>query len=362
MLAVYWFISLSPLISYLVPQGRIHRMMRLLANQWMGTLEYILLVVLVLDGIRHVYKHTKWGKRELKHPRRTLAAWGGVAVALVMGISIWGIIQAGELKVNRVEVQIQKEAPALEQEPLTVALVADLHLGYTIGLDHTRQVVEQLKLADPDLVVFAGDTFDNEYAALEDPQALAEMLREIPSRYGVYSCWGNHDVTERLLAGFSLGGEVSSQEDEKFREFFQQAGIQLLEDQAVLVEDAFYLVGRQDPQRQAKLGEGRLDPDQLLEGLDQDKPILVIDHQPGQLEELSQAGADLVLSGHTHNGQMFPGNLVVKLFWKNPAGVMQVGNMTSCVTQGAGVWGPAMRVGTQNEIMLITVKFAGAEK
>lgn len=361
-LAVYWFISLSPLISYLVPQGRIHRMMRLLANQWMGTLEYILLVVLVLDGIRHVYKHTKWGKRELKHPRRTLAAWGGVAVALVMGISIWGIIQAGELTVNRVEVQIQKEAPALEQESLTVALVADLHLGYTIGLDHTRQVVEQLKLADPDLVVFAGDTFDNEYAALEDPQALAEMLREIPSRYGVYSCWGNHDVTERLLAGFSLGGEISSQEDEKFREFFEQAGIQLLEDQAVLVEDSFYLVGRQDPQRQAKLGEGRLAPDQLLEGLDQEKPILVIDHQPGQLEELSQAGADLVLSGHTHNGQMFPGNLVVKLFWKNPAGVMQVGNMTSCVTQGAGVWGPAMRVGTQNEIMLITVEFAGTEK
>ena len=222
-----------------------------------------------------------------------------------------------------------------------------------------RQVVEQLKLADPDLVVFAGDTFDNEYAALEDPQALAEMLREIPSRYGVYSCWGNHDVTERLLAGFSLGGEISSQEDEKFREFFEQAGIQLLEDQAVLVEDSFYLVGRQDPQRQAKLGEGRLAPDQLLEGLDQDKPILVIDHQPGQLEELSQAGADLVLSGHTHNGQMFPGNLVVKLFWENPAGVIQVGNMTSCVTQGAGVWGPAMRVGTQNEIMLITVEFAG---
>ena len=74
---------------------------------------------------------------------------------------------------------------------------------------------------------------------------------------------------------------------------------------------------------------------------------------------LSAAGADLVLSGHTHNGQLFPGTLVVRMGWENPYGLVRVGNMTSCVTQGAGVWGPAMRVGTQNEIMLLTLEFAG---
>ena len=77
-----------------------------------------------------------------------------------------------------------------------------------------------------------------------------------------------------------------------------------------------------------------------------------------KLEELAAAGADLALSGHTHNGQMFPGNLLIRLAWKNPAGVLQVGDMTSCVTQGAGVWGPAMRVGTDSEVMLLHVRFA----
>ena len=77
------------------------------------------------------------------------------------------------------------------------------------------------------------------------------------------------------------------------------------------------------------------------------------------LEELAAAGADLDLSGHTHNGQLFPGNVLIRLFWENPAGILQVGNMTSCVTQGAGVWGPAMRVGTDSEVMLLRVKFEG---
>ena len=166
-------------------------------------------------------------------------------------------------------------------------------------------------------------------------------------------------MSEPLLAGFSFAAADPGAEDDAFRAFFRQAGVRLLEDESVLVGDAFYLVGRQDPQRQKKLGEGRLSPAQLLAGLDMDKPVFVIDPQPRQLEELAAAGADLDLSGHTHNGQLFPGNVLIRLFWENPAGILQVGNMTSCVTQGAGVWGPAMRVGTDSEVMLLRVKFEG---
>ena len=86
--------------------------------------------------------------------------------------------------------------------------------------------------------------------------------------------------------------------------------------------------------------------------------VVAVARRKERLEELAAAGADLALSGHTHNGQMFPGNLLIRLAWKNPAGVLQVGNMTSCVTQGAGVWGPAMRVGTDSEVMLLHVRFA----
>ena len=230
--------------------------------------------------------------------------------------------------------------------------------SYAAPEEYDAALLAALREHRIDVVVLAGDVFDNEYAAVYQPEKIAALLRGIRSRFGVYACWGNHDVSERLLAGFSFTAENPAAEDEAYRAFFQNAGVQLLEDESVLVENAFYLVGRQDPQRQEKLGQSRLSPAQLLAGLDAEKPVFVIDHQPRQLEELAAAGADLALSGHTHNGQMFPGNLLIRLAWKNPAGILQVGDMTSCVTQGAGVWGPAMRVGTDSEVMLLHVRFA----
>ena len=141
--------------------------------------------------------------------------------------------------------------------------------------------------------------------------------------------------------------------------FLRQAGITLLADEAVTLGNGVQLVGRKDPSRDKKLGDDRLSPEALLEPLDQARPVFVIDHQQKELDELAAAGADLDLSGHTHDGQMFPGNLIMPLIWDNPCGCLQVGGMYSVVTSGLGVWGPDMRVGTKSEIVRITVHFAG---
>ena len=97
--------------------------------------------------------------------------------------------------------------------------------------------------------------------------------------------------------------------------------------------------------------------DELLRGLDPEKPVIVIDHQPRELEELSSAGADLDLCGHTHDGQTFPGNIVTSLIWENSCGYLKKGGMHNIVTSGAGIFGPYMRVGTKSEIVEINVKF-----
>lgn len=355
----YAFVSLSPLTGFLVTQGPAHRFLKLLGNYWLGTLAYSLLTVLALDAARLIWKHTKRGARGLHHPRRVFAALGGLAILFVAGISAWGILHAQSVVLREEAVTVHKACAVAQGGELRIALVSDLHLGYNVGAAQVQRVVEKINEAQPDVVVLAGDVFDNEYAAVREPDKIAALLRGIHSRFGVYACWGNHDVSEQLLAGFSFAAADPGAEDDAFRAFFRQAGVRLLEDESVLVGDAFYLVGRQDPQRQKKLGGERLSPAQLLAGLDMDKPVFVIDHQPRQLEELAAAGADLDLSGHTHNGQLFPGNILIRLFWKNPAGILQVGSMTSCVTQGAGVWGPAMRVGTDSEVMLLRVQFEG---
>ena len=81
----------------------------------------------------------------------------------------------------------------------------------------------------------------------------------------------------------------------------------------------------------------------------------MIDHQPKDFQELQEAGADLVMGGHTHDGQMFPGNLITRLFWENSYGYAKIKNMHSVVTSGVGVWGPAMRVGTDSEVVCIDI-------
>ena len=125
----------------------------------------------------------------------------------------------------------------------------------------------------------------------------------------------------------------------------------------VCIDDSFYIAGRMDASKPGDGSSRRMSPESILSGLDQDKPIIVLEHQPRQLDRLAESGADLQLCGHTHDGQTFPGNLVIRLFWENPCGYLLKDGLHSIVTSGVGVWGPAMRLGTKSEVCQITVHF-----
>ena len=139
--------------------------------------------------------------------------------------------------------------------------------------------------------------------------------------------------------------------------FLEKAGIRLLREEGVLIEDAFYLYGRPDYGRPGRGIRVRKTPAQLTEGMDLSRPVIVIDHQPRELQELADAGVDLDLCGHTHDGQTFPGNLTARLFWENTCGYLEKDGMHNIVTSGVGVFGPDMRLGTRSEICVITVRF-----
>lgn len=113
-----------------------------------------------------------------------------------------------------------------------MVLLADLHLGYNIGCRQMEQMTEKVNAQNPDLVVIAGDIFDNEYEALDDPERLISILKGIKSKYGVFACYGNHDIQEKILAGFTFGsreGEKAS--DPRMDELLEKAGITLLRDE-----------------------------------------------------------------------------------------------------------------------------------
>lgn len=354
-IGVYAFAALSVLTSFLIKSPVwLHRFLKQVSNFWLGVFLYAVLAIALADLIRLILRHTKAFRADVLKSRAMFVTTGTVTAAAVVILTVTGFLNARHLTTASYEIMIDKP---MAQKELNVVLAADLHLGYSIGEWHMRRMVDEINAMEPDIVCLAGDIFDNDLDSVKNPGKVEEILRGIKSRYGVYACFGNHDLDEPILAGFTFWSGDKKNDDGRMEEFLENAGIHLLNDEAVCINDEFYLAGRRDFARARKVEGGRKTPEELLAGLDRSKPIIVIDHQPKQLDELAAAGADLDLSGHTHDGQLFPGNLFLKLFWKNSCGHLEVDGMDSIVTSGVGVWGPNMRVGTKSEVVQVKVKF-----
>lgn len=357
---IYTLIALTPLTGFLIRKPAfLHRILKITSNYFLGIFMYILMVLFSIDIVRLILKyavHASW-----MQSRIVFAAVGACCICIVIIISFSGIYHAKHIKVTPYKITVDKSSP--DMDSLKIVLLADTHFGYNSGAVHAQEIVDKINEQNSDLVCIAGDIFDNEYDAVREPEKISEILRTIRSKYGVYACWGNHDLNEPILAGFTFKHkkEDSKQlKDPRMKRFLQNSNIQLLEDEAVLIDNSFYVVGRKDASLVEKIEEKRKTPAQLTQKLDKDKTIIVIDHQPKELQDIADAGVDLDLCGHTHDGQTFPGNFTVKFLWENPCGYLQKGSMHNIVTSGSGVWGPAMRVGTDSEICTINLIFSNS--
>ncbi len=356
---VYLFFASAMGVGFFLPSGGVKRFFVKIGNYWLGVLLYTILVVGAADVIHVLLKRSKKINQEKLRSFKVFVVSGLICAIGIAVLSIWGMVNAGNIRTTKYEAVIDKKAGNLKQ--MKVVMAADLHMGYNIGCEHIQKMVEKINAQEPDLVVFAGDIFDNEYEALEDPKKLIEILQGIKSKYGVYACYGNHDIKEKILAGFTFGGSQKKESDIRMDEFLKEAGITLLRDEAVLIGDSVYLYGRPDRHRPGRDIKTRKTPEEITAGMDLSKPVFVIDHQPKELQELADAGVDLDLCGHTHDGQVWPGNLTIRLMWENACGYLKKGDMHNIVTSGVGIFGPNMRVGTIAEICSVTVKFKGDE-
>lgn len=352
---IYWFFALSMLIGFLLPHGRWERFFKLIGNYFLGITLYEVIVLLIYTLIRFYKRHRRFANLEVLDAPKHIAKSGLVAVLIISSICSYGIYNAHHIRDTYYSVTVKKDVAAFNT--LNICLVSDLHMGFNIGVDQISSMVKKINASKPDLVVIAGDIFDNEYSALDNPKQLISLLKSIHSKYGVYAVYGNHDIEEKILAGFTFDDGKKDVANPKMTAFLKKANIHLLRDQGVLIAKSFYLYGRPDAE---KLGAGiskRKSAKEITATMDQSKPIIVIDHEPRELNALSKAGVDLDLSGHTHDGQCFPANVVVSMMWKNSYGYLRLGNMHSIVTSGVGIFGPYMRVGTKAEICHIQVHF-----
>lgn len=291
-----------------------------LMTSWIFYLLYAVMIFVALDLLRLIP-----AVRPFLAPSWPLA---GAFVLVMVGIFTW----AGRTYREKVRVPLDIAVEKPLPRPLKIVGLSDLHLGYTIGRDELKGWVDLVNAEKPDLVLIAGDIVDGDVRPVV-ADAMAEVLNQIEAP--IYACLGNHEY---------IGGEAQQ------RQFLSQTKVQLLRDSAVLVDDAFYIIGRDDETNGA-----RKSLQQLTAGLDPTKPILLLDHQPHHLEQAERAGIDFQLSGHTHRGQVFPINLIVDGMYEQSHGYHRRGKTQYYVSSGIGLWGGKYRIGTQSEYVVINL-------
>lgn len=356
-ISVFIVFASSLFFGVFLPHSPVQAFIHKMSNVWLGTWIYFIFFILIADIIVLILKLINKKKEiPLLKQMRGYLVIGILVVSMSVGLTVYGTVHYKQIHTNSYDVTVEKNVKGFDS--LNIVLVADLHMGYTVGCKQIREMVDTINKMDADIIVVAGDIFDNDYDSLDNPDELAAILRTLNSKYGVYAVYGNHDVKETLVGGFPIDSYKYAFRDKRMEEFCEKANFITLTDSVTqILDNQVYLVGRLDYERVGDGTRKRAGIDELCENLDKSKPIIVIDHEPEHLHEIADAGADLILSGHTHAGQFFPLNIVQPIRWENYWGMKKIDNAYSFVTSGIGVYGPAIRVGSDCEIMQINVNF-----
>lgn len=319
-----------------IPPEIIHPI-RLMGTSWMLFLLYLGGLLLIFDFIYLIYKKQLFSPRQLMaQTQKVKATIFFASVVIVIGVLAHGAYKFKHPTVQQVDIKIDK--PAGKIKSVRIAMIGDIHLGYLIDRNDARRMVDLILKQNPDLILFVGDILDSHITPLLDGK-MDEELRRLHAPLGVYSCTGNHEYRF---------------EAEQKLQWLNDAGIKMVRDSAILVDSAFYIVGRED-----FVFPNRLTLPEILKkhNVDMKYPVIVLNHNPHFLDQEVSAGADMALYGHTHEGQAFPGNIITRMVFEVAHGYKKKGNTHIYVTSGLGLVGPQFRVGTVSEVVMLNVEF-----
>ncbi len=270
---------------------------------------------------------------------------GAIALVITAAYLAAGAVSAYNVQRTAYSVSTHKEVGSLR-----VAMFADSHVGTTFGGKGFAKRMEELQAQQPDIILIVGD-FVDESTTRENMVEACRALGKLEVPYGVWFVFGNHD---KGLYGTSRGYDG----DDLVREL-EANGVHVLQDESVLIDDRFYLVGRKDASEQEESRGGRADISDLTASLDPDKYSIVLDHQPHDYAAEAEADADLVLSGHTHGGQLIPlGFLMDKLHLggtDSVYGYTRRENTDFIVTSGISDWAIKFKTGCISEYVIIDI-------
>ena len=294
---------------------------------------YLFLFVVLLDIFRGVNRLLKIVPVEVIHSRKFRMTVLWIFFVLPAVIVIIGSVHLNTIRVNEYHVDVPRRSAVIKH--LKIAMAADFHLGQMTRKGFLEKFIARINSLNPDIVLIPGDIVEGHHND-GDMTEFARLFRQVKSKYGIYASLGNHESHGRRS---KLG-------------FFANAGINVLADSFVVIDNSFCLVGRND-----RHSNNRKPIDELLDNIPGHLPVIVLDHRPTEIEQVSKHGVDIQLSGHTHNGQLFPLNYIIRNLYELGWGYKKIRDTHFFVTSGIQVWGPPVRTAGDSEIMVINVDF-----
>lgn len=342
-------------LAFILPEDNfLRRPLFKIGAYWLGISLYLILYVALIDLLRWIYSKVFKDKYNDFYARTICA----LLIIVLTGVtSIYGIINAKIVRTTEYEITINKDGGNFKE--MTIAMFGDPQFGYNIGEYHLKQTVDIINKNDVDIVCVAGDIFDNQYSAIKNPDKLIDLFNQIKSKYGMYAVLGNHDVEEPILCGFTFNDDDIENKlaSKEMLDFIKKSGMVLLYDENVIINDSVNLYGRADQERPNLGNITRKESGDIFKEVDTTKPLFVLDHEPREYDELEKAGVDLMMAGHTHDGQLWPTKIATDIIWENAYGLWVKNAFHAITTSGLGLFGPNMRVGTIAEVCIIHVKF-----
>jgi predicted MPP superfamily phosphohydrolase len=304
-----------------------------IANYLLPFFLYVFLFVLLFDLFLLLNMVFRVIPREkIKSRSRSIGLPVIIFCSLVMVIA--GIINFNTIR--RTDYQVTIPAEQSDINHLKIAFASDFHLEENTPVRFVERFVKEIEIINPDLMLFGGDIVEGDRRD-EKMEHFEKLLSSITTRYGVFGVPGNHEHYARQDKG----------------SFFNKAGIDILSDSVVIIDGSFILAGRNDSHATT-----RKSAEEIMRTIPDSLPAILMDHRPTEIDQISRTSADVVFSGHTHNGQLFPINFITRRVYELSYGYLKKGETHFFVSSGIRLWGPPVRTVGKSEILVVDISFA----
>lgn len=284
------------------------------------------------------YIASKFNLKFANNRKRRVGLCAIILTSIYLGI---GLFNAQHVSITNYSINTAKSV-----EPLKILQFSDSHIGTTFNGKGFKKHVEKMNSLNPDIIVITGDFIDGS-SNYEDTMTAIEALSALNPKYGVYFCFGNHDKNyygEETRRNFTTKDLIAK---------FEENHVQVLEDDIVELDNGYVIIGRQD-----KSEENRASISELMSEIDINKYVIDLNHQPNDYDNEEAAGVDLVLSGHTHGGQLFPIREVGVIIGANDKtyGLEKRSDTNFIVSSGISDWAMNFKTGCKSEIVVINIE------